>query len=351
MYRTNAKTRQDLKDREEKVLKWLVRDYAISGNPVGSSRLVAMDYFKVGSASLRHVLSTLEMGGYLLQPHTSAGRIPTQKGYRYFVDRLMESELPQEDVRRGYESGLDELSRDLDRLIKNTAQFLGDMAHALVLMSHPREQATRIRSIALHELDRDSILLIVQMSLDQVKTIAFELETNISRTMLRDAENVLNELFANREIEDVQYFVEQGSADVARKNPIIDQILKRFQSVLNGSTLTDYRTYGTHQLLQYPEMAQPGNLEFLLEAIDNGKLQTYLPKPLYSGKPSIFIGGELGQSFFKDMSLISIAYTSKNLNGEIHILGPTRMEYERIIGLAKFTADRIESLINTKYSK
>ncbi|NQV49762.1 MAG: heat-inducible transcription repressor HrcA [Candidatus Marinimicrobia bacterium] len=351
MYRANIQSPQELKDREENVLKWLVRDYAISGNPVGSSRLVAMDYFKVGSASLRHVLSDLEMGGYLLQPHTSAGRIPTEKGYRYFVDRLMESELPKEDVRRDYESGLDELSRDLDRLIKNTTQFLGDMSHALVLMSRPQEHATRIRSIALHELDKDSILLIVQMSLDQIKTIAFELETNLSRTMLRDAENILNDLFANREIEDVQHVVKQGSVEVTRKNPIIDQILKQFQAVLNSNSLTDYRTYGTHQLLQYPEMAQPGNLEFLLEAIDNGNLPNYLPKPLHSGKPSIFIGGELGQAFFKDMSLISIAYTGNKCNGEIHILGPTRMEYERIIGLAEFTVNKIESLINTKYSK
>ncbi len=351
MYGTNAQAHQDLKDREEKVLKWLVRDYAINGNPVGSSRLVAMDYFKVGSASLRHVLNNLELGGYLLQPHTSAGRIPTQKGYRYFVDRLMESEQPQENVRRDYESGIDELSRDLDRLIQNTAQFLGDMAHALVLMSRPQERATRIRSIALHELDKDSILLIVQMSLDQIKTVAFELQTNISRTMLRDAEILLNDLFANREIDDVQQFVEQGSVDVVAKNPIIDQILKQFQSVLNSSSLTSYRTYGTHQLLQYPEMVHPGNLEFLLEAIDNGNLHRYLPKPLYSGKPSIFIGGELGQAFFKDMSLISIAYTGSNFHGEIHILGPSRMEYERIIGLAEFTADKIETLINTKYKK
>ena len=85
----------ELKDREEKVLKWLVRDYVHNGHPVGSSRLVAMDYFQVGSATLRQVLSGLENGGFLLQPHTSAGRIPTDKGYRYFVDRLMELERPE----------------------------------------------------------------------------------------------------------------------------------------------------------------------------------------------------------------------------------------------------------------
>jgi len=350
----NGMTRQallELKEREEKVLKWLVRDYAVSGHPVGSSRLVAMDYFKVGSATLRHVLSDLEVGGYLLQPHTSAGRIPTDKGYRYFVDRLMEPGQPEQAVTRDYESGLDNLSRDLDRLIKNTAQFLGDMSHALVLMSRPQERATRIRSIALHELDKDSVLLIVHMSLEQVKTVAFELESKLSRIMMQEAENILNDLFAGRDIDDVQLQVEQGADEAVRKNPIIDQILKSFNRVLDSNSNNDYRTYGTHQLLHYPEIADPAKLEFLLEAIETDTLQRYLPAPLYNGKPSVFIGGELGQTFFHNMSLISIAYKGNNCSGEIHILGPTRMEYERIIGLAEFTADKIETLINTKYTK
>jgi len=342
---------QELKDREEKVLKWLVRDYAVNGHPVGSSRLVAMDYFSVGSATLRHVLSDLEGSGYLLQPHTSAGRIPTDKGYRYFVDRLMELEHPEEEVKRDYESGLESLSHDLDQLIRNTAQFLGDMSHALVLISKPQERATRIRSIALHELDRDSILLIVHMSLEQVKTVAFELESNLSRVMMQEAENILNDLFAGRDISDVQEQMSKGSDSAANKNPIIEQILKGFNRVLESNVSNDFRTYGTHQLLHYPEMAEPSNLEFILEAIETDSLKRYLPAPLYSGQPSVFIGRELGQQFFKNMSLISLAYNGNNCNGEIHILGPTRMEYERIIGLAEFTADKIENLINTKYTK
>lgn len=351
MKRLNENKRQELKEREEKVLKCLVRDYSINGSPVGSSRLVAMDYFKVGSATLRHVLSDLEAGGYLLQPHTSAGRIPTDKGYRYFVDRLMELELPEEELTRNYETGIDTLSHDLDHLIKNTARFLGDMSHALVLMSRPQERATRIRSLALHELDKESVLLIVHMSLEQVKTIAFELESRLSRMMIREAENILNDLFAGRDLEDIQYLVEEGDTEAVRNNPIIDQILKGFNRVLSSNTSTQFSTYGTHQLLQYPEMADPAKLEFLLEAIETDRLPRYLPTPLYNGKPSVFIGGELGQSFFNNMSLVSIAYTGSNCNGEIHILGPTRMEYGRIIGLAEFTADKIETLINTKYNK
>ncbi len=351
MKRMSTKALQELKEREEKVLKWLVRDYSHNGNPVGSSRLVAMDYFSVGSATLRHVLSNLESSGYLLQPHTSAGRVPTDKGYRYFVDRLMELEHPQEIITRDYETGLETLSKDLDSLIQNTAQFLGDMSHALVLMSRPQERATKIKSIALHELDSDSILLIVHMSLEQVKTVAFELESKISRLMMQEAENILNDLFAGRDIDEIQMHSEASDSRKVGKNPIIDQILNSFDKVLDSRTANNYRTYGTHQLLHYPEIADPSKLEFLLEAIETDSLQNYLPAPPNSGRPRVFIGSELGQTFFKQMSLISIAYNGYTCSGEIHILGPTRMEYERIIGLAEFTADKIETLINTKYTK
>lgn len=341
----------ELKDREEKVLKWLVRDYVHNGHPVGSSRLVAMDYFQVGSATLRQVLNGLESGGFLLQPHTSAGRIPTDKGYRYFVDRLMELERPEQAVTKSYESGLETLSADLDNLIRNTTQFLGDMSHALVLMSHPQQHATRIRSIALHELDKDSILLIVHMSLGQVKTVAFELESKLSRLMMQEAENMLNDLFAGCDILAVQQADKHGQADAVHKNPITEQILKSFKRVLDSKSVSDFRTYGTHQLLHYPETADPENLEFLLESIEKDTLKTYLPAPLLNGEPSVFIGGELGQTFFRNMSLVSIAYRGKDCSGEIHILGPTRMEYERIIGLAEFTASKVETLINKKYTK
>jgi len=351
MKRMVNRSSQELKDREEKVLKWLVRDYAVNGHPVGSSRLVAMDYFSVGSATLRHVLSDLEGSGYLLQPHTSAGRIPTDKGYRYFVDRLMELERPQETVTRDYETGLENLSHDLDQLIRNTAQFLGDMSHALVLISKPQEQASRIRSIALHELDRDSVLLIVHMSLEQVKTVAFEIESQISRIMLHEAEIILNDLFAGREISDVQQEVSRGAEKLAVDNPIIQQILRSFSQVLDTSSANEFRTYGTHQLLHYPEMAEHANLEFILESIEKENLQSYLPKAGMRGRSNVFIGRELGHAFFNNMSLISLAYRGANCSGEIHILGPTRMEYERIIGLAEFTADKIETLINTKYIK
>jgi len=351
MRNLGQKAQNELKNREEKVLKWLIREYVNSGHPVGSSRLVALEYFQVGSATIRNVLNNLESCGYLLQPHTSSGRVPTDKGYRYFVDRLMRTNMPEPHIMHDYENSITEMSRDLDELIKNTAQFLGDMSHALVLMSKPHERITRIKSLALHELDEDSILLIVHTSFDQIKTIALEFESSLSRVMLREAENILNDVFAEMDIDQVLNLVDSGTVARARKNPIIDAIMNNINKILNNNAREDYQIYGTHQLLHYPEMADPYRMETILEAIETDTLQHYLPTALRAGKPSVFIGSELGQTLLDKMSLVSMAYEGINCSGEIHILGPTRMAYEKIIGLAKFTAGKMETLINAKYTK
>jgi heat-inducible transcriptional repressor len=345
----NAAQRIDyeLCERDETVLKWVIRDYVNAGAPVGSRRLAAMDSFDLSPASLRQVLHRLESAGYLFQPHTSAGRVPTERGYRYFVDRLMRKEMPLPEQTREYESTLDRVSSDLDLLIRNTTQFLGEMAQALVLMSKPRRQSQRIRSLALHELDADTILLIVHMSLDQIKTIAFELETGLSRTMLREAENLLNQLFADTSLEDVRAMVASDEFASTRKQPLLDHIFSRFEALLNKPAVDDFKVYGTHQLLHYPELNVPGDLERLLEAIENQHIQQYLPAP-GDQSPRIMIGSELGQNLLSHMSLVSVAYKGTNCQGEIHILGPTRMAYERNIGLVEYTAASIENIINMR---
>lgn len=337
-----------LKSREEDVLKWLVRDYAVTGHPIGSSRLVEMECFEVGSATLRNVLHGLEHNGFLSQPYTSAGRVPTVKGYRYFVDRLMETVAPEDQIVCDFESGFEQMSVDLDLLIKNAAQFLGDMAQALVLISKPYKRASRIQSLALHEIGRDRILLIIQMSLDQVKTIAFEMKSQLSRTLLIESERLLNDLFAGMDIEEAQKLAEAPKDEVLTNNPIIKQIMSNLDGFLDSLSHNseDFRVYGLHQLLQYPELAQDSGMESFVAAIETDVLQKTLPAPLAMDVPSILIGDEIGNSLLQNMSLISMSYRNNACSGEIHILGPTRMAYEKVTGLAQFTARKMKTFID-----
>ncbi|MCF7807856.1 MAG: heat-inducible transcriptional repressor HrcA [Candidatus Marinimicrobia bacterium] len=340
----------ELKTRDERVLKWLIRDHALSGQPVGSPQLVAKGTFGVSAATIRNVLHNLELSGYLTQPHTSAGRIPTEKGYRYFVDRLMEPEEPSQRIIREYESEISQMSVDLDMLVKNTAHFLGDVSHALVLMSRPHKKVSRIRSLALHEFDKDKILLIVNTNLDQVRTVAFEFESGLSRLVLKEAELILNDLFAGMDMLDIQKLVNKDGMGKARKNPLIDKILNQIDHIL-GQISTDYQIYGAHQLLHYPEMADPRIMELLLEALDTDHLQQHLPVPQQGSIPSVLIGGELGLKRLNNLSLVSIGYEGQDFRGDIHFVGPTRMAYEKVVSLATYSAHKMKSIIHTEFVK
>lgn len=335
----------ELKSREEKILKWLIRDHTISGQPIGSPRLVEMDYFRLSSASIRSVLHGLELAGYLKQPHTSSGRIPTDKGYRYFVDRLMEARPPSETLVREYESEVSLIGFDLDTLIKSTAQFLGDVSHALILMSTPRQQIKQIKSLALHELDRSKVLLIVNTNLDQVQTIAFEFESDLSRLVLKEAELILNDLFAGLDLEQIHELTHSRQTDSARKNPLVKEILNQVDRLFYVKAHDTYQVYGTHHLLHYQEMTDPRIMELLLESLETDDLQKQLPVPLDIGRPHILIGNEHGLSGLTNLSLVSIAYEGQEFTGDIHFIGPTRMPYEEVVSLAAFTADKMKSII------
>lgn len=341
----------ELKSRDENVLKWLIRDHSKSGQPIGSPRLVEMDYFDVGSATLRNILHGLEQSGFLMQPHTSSGRVPTQKGYRYFVDRLMEMRSPSETIVQEYEAGISRISLDLDTLIRNTAQFLGDVSHALILMSKPHERVKTIKSLNLHELDRGKVLLIVNTSYDQVSTFAFEFESALSSIVLKEAEMILNDLFAGRALDDIKKMSGGQDVDVARKNPLVSSLLDQIPDLHIAARPDSYQVYGTHQLMHYNEITDPRVMELLLESLETNNLQNHLPTPIEAGKPKFLIGDELGLSGLNRLSLVSIAYEGTECTGEIHFIGPNRMAYEKIVSLATFTAEKMKSIIQLDYVK
>jgi len=342
--------RGQLADRSKRVLKWVVREYVDSGTPVAASHLVNMDKFSVRGATLRNELNRLSQEGLLFQPHTSAGRIPSELGYRYFVHNLMETQIPGEDVQRNYVREIQQFAQDLDLLIQSTSHFLGDMAQALVLISMPQEVATRIESVALHEVDHDTILLIINLSLAQVKTLTLRLDTRISRTMLRETENILNDRFAGMPIEEFNNRTRTETYD-NRQDSVLYKAVKQLELALAGNESAEYLYYGSHQLLHYPEFQAASQLEPLLEALENRHLGRVLPPPSSEAHPSILVGSEIGNDIIAGMSVVSIRYQGENCEGAIHILGPTRMAYERIAGLATFTSSVIGKKLKETFNR
>lgn len=343
------KTELTLAERSQRVLKWVVREHVESGLPVGSKHLVDLDKFGVRSATLRNELSSLSQQGFLLQPHTSAGRIPSELGYRYFVNNLMDQVEPGLGVRQAYVQELEKFARDVELMIRTTSHFLGDVAQSLVLISMPQEPATSIHSIALHEVEQDTVLLIINLSLGQIRTLTLRFDFRIPGKMIKEAEQILNDNFAGMEL--AEFHGHSSQPEAAERNDLLKDVLTQMHSALSSNQSADFLYYGSHQLLHYPEFQSASQLEPLLEALENNHLSQHLPQPVPGAEPSIHVGSELGQDFIQDMSVVSICYEGETCSGTIHILGPTRMAYERIAGLAAFTSKTIGTLIRKNFNK
>jgi len=349
MYGPQRRDVKPLSQRSSEVLKWVVRQYTDSGIPVASTHLVEMERFEVRSATLRNELNHLESDGFLHQPHTSAGRIPTETGYRYFVDHLMEPDPVVEKIQHRYERSIEAFAADLDQLIKHTSHFLADMAEALVLISRPQPRATRITGLTLHEVDADTILLVIKMSPGQVKSLTCRVATRLSRAHLSEAEQILNDHFADRELSDLDQDLEREQAEWQRRGAWINDLVHQLLATLKRPSEGEYLSYGTHQLLHYPELAPAMVLEPILASLESGQLVRELPVSADTFSAHILIGSELGRQNLNALSAVSVCYAGSQFQGMIHLFGPTRMAYERIAGMATYVADRVGLLLKESF--
>lgn len=339
---------KSLTERESLVLCSVVQKYIQDGVPVASRNLAEMSELNVSSATIRNILFQLEAYGLLTHPHTSAGRIPTQEGYRYYVDHLMSFTVPGKDFQMELETLVHQFARDLEILIDKTSHFLGEMSTALVLISLPNFRHAKLKDINLVQLGSQRILLVVEMTSGPIKTAALQIDSQLSPKLLKDAESILRDLFVGRTLMDIVDQQDQDMPKLGSEFQFVQQILANAFNIFNGLNSTEYKSYGTHQLIQYPEFANAREIEPVLEAVEEGRVYQLLPATRITGSPRIMIGGEIGLSALTHFSLISRKYRNPFIEGSIHILGPTRMAYDKICGLVEYTAEAVAKNIGVE---
>ncbi len=331
----------NLTEREKLVLDWAVRIYVQDGLPVASQRLSGIPGLEVSSATIRKILFRLETLGLLTHPHTSAGRTPTQDGYRYYVDHIMAQKSPDAAVQLEFELLVQRFARDLEALIEQTSHFLGEMSSTLVLISMPNYLQATVRSINLVELDFHQILIVVQVQPGPIKTAAIRVHNRISRQMLKDAEIILNEQYSGKKLSEIITPTPVNRVKNLTRTDFVQQLLDNAIQIFRSLNDFSFKSYGTHQLFQYPEFVGSHELESIMEVIEAGQVYRLLPAMRLGIDTKIMIGDEIGRQMLEHFSLVSHRYQNSLIEGTIHLLGPTRMAYERICGLVEFTAQEV----------
>ena len=340
-----------LDDRSRSLLKSLVEHYIADGQPVGSRALSKFSGLELSPATIRNVMADLEDAGFVASPHTSAGRVPTSRGYRLFVDSLLTVQ-PLEARQMGeMEEALQ--GRPVNQIIASASQLLSGLTHFAGVVIAPRRAPSRIRQIEFLTLSEKRILLIIVTTVGDVQNQVLTTEKSYSSAELFSAANYLNQNFAGMDFEQIR---QRLSVEIMQLRedikPLMTQALEAGDAALSENS-APYVISGERNLLDVEELSS--NMKRLRDLFDLFEQRSSLIRLLdVSNRATgvkIYIGGESGIATLDECSVVAAPYVvDGQVLGSVGVIGPTRMAYERVIPIVDITAKLLSSALSQQNS-
>lgn len=334
-----------LSEREQLLLRVLVGSYIRDGQPVGSRSLSRESGLALSSATIRNIVADLEQLGFVSSPHTSAGRVPTDKGYRFFVDALLKARAPFED-----DPAFAELRRTLDAsrddskaLVAAASQLLSNVTQLAGVVTLPRAQQASITQIEFVGLSDNRALVILVFNDREVQNRIIQLERYHSTDELRRAANFLTERCRGKTLaqvrQDILHEMQEARAHMDSMMKDAISVAEHVFKAEEGSRM-EYVIAGETNLMGVGELSSVDKLRRLFEAFNEKRdMLNLLDHSLRADGVQIFIGQESGFKILDDCSVITAPYMADNeVVGVIGVIGPTRMAYERVIPIVDVTA-------------
>jgi len=342
-----------LGERAQHLLRTLIESYIREGQPVGSRVLSRESGLQLSSATIRNVMADLEELGFVASPHTSAGRVPTDKGYRFFVDTLLQlrplDEAATAEIRRQVEASR-ENSTDL---VATVSQFLSSATQLAGVVTVPRARGASITQIEFVALSENRVLVVLVFNDREVQNRIIQLERRYSADELKRASNYLNEQFRGRSLGEVrQEILRQLSEAHAHMNQIMLDAISVAQQVFDagGEGRLEYVIKGETNLMGVAELSSVEKLRRLFEAFNEKRdFLHLLDQSLKAEGVQIFIGHESGYQILDDVSVVTAPYADADgVVGVLGVIGPTRMAYERVIPIVDMTAKLLGAALNSR---
>ncbi len=331
-----------LTQRQEAILELVVDEYIESATPVSSRLLASRQELPLSSATIRNELAQLEENGYITHPYTSAGRIPSDQGYRHYVESLMDEKPLSFDEKRTIEHQLHQVNGGFDQWLSLTATILSTTVGGIAIVIRPSAETTSLKHVQLVELNGTSVMLVVVMN----NGFIGQKILNLSRPYLQNELNSYAEEL-NQNLK--QPTSEQNGKSNSINNKIDDSIILDaiFQLSINQQGQNETYLEGLSTVLNQPEFT---NVHRMREAIEN--LDTYHLRMLIEHSPKaepgtthVLIGEEHGDELMREWSIIVSSFGDNISNGTVAVLGPTRMDYPRSIPRVRYIAELMSALM------
>jgi heat-inducible transcriptional repressor len=340
----------ELDERAQVLLRELINSYTRDAQPVGSKNLAELSGLDVSSATIRNIMAKLEDMGLVNSPHTSAGRIPTEAGYRFFIDSLLEVDnlatASQQVISETFST--DKTSSDL---IHSATDILSQITHLAGIVSMTHTAPAEVRHIEFMKLSDRRVLVILVINKDDVHNKVIHVERDYSDLELQQAAQTLSRYLIGRSFESARKkLLDELSELRTDVNSILEPVLEAMEEVCNMNAHDDLLTSGETNLLQYAELSDINKLRSLFKVFNEKTDLLKLLDGCTSAKGvEIFIGSESGYSVLSDCSVVGAPYQIKGeIVGVLGVIGPTRIAYEQVIPIVDVTARLLTSALNTQ---
>lgn len=333
-----------MKERAQRLLKLLIEQYIVDGQPVASSKLACESSLQLSSASIRHIMKDLETAGYIQSPHTSAGRVPTDAGYRFFVDHLLSANKIEWQAQLKME-----LQGGPESIISQASDMISDLTKLTCLITLPKHEKHILRHVEFLPLSENRVLVILVINNNEVQNRIADVDAKFTRAELETAANYLTQCYRGQELETIR---EALLTDMRRDQKHMQWAS---QAVMNLAEQAceeedDFIIKGESNLIDVAEASGLSKLKELFEAFTRKReILHLLDQSIHAEGVQIFIGGESGISEMDHCSLVMAPYKMREeIVGVMGVIGPTRMFYDKVIPTVDMTAKLLgEALVDT----
>jgi heat-inducible transcriptional repressor len=336
-----------LTDRRKQLLQYIVEEYVQTAQPVGSRTLVDKYQLPLSSATIRNDMAALEDEGLITQPHTSAGRVPTDSGYRFYVEALMREEELNDDLRQTIRHQFHQAARELEEWARLAAAILATRLRSAAVVTTPHSPEPRVRWVELVGVHDYLALLIVVLQEARVLQQTLMLDRPFSQEELTSLARRLNDLMAGKSAAEIrEQRLELSPAEITVREATAD-LLKTTDELTPEPSFMD----GVRDLITQPEFTQGGHVIDLLQMLEERNLGRAIPASTMSGAVSIIIGGEHPVDEMQLCSVVSTRYGGPDgLRGMVSVVGPTRMNYGRNVAMVRYMSTLMEELLGVYFA-
>jgi len=341
-----------LNERTQHLLRALVERYIRDGQPVGSRALARDAGLDLSPATVRNVMADLEELGYLHSPHTSAGRVPTVRGYRFFIDALLHLKPLEHEEIEVMRRRIDQPVRDSAELARSVSDLLSGVTHLAGVVMLPRRRIATLRQVEFLSLAENRVLVILVLNSQEVQNRIIQTRRPYSAAELQQAANYLNQQFIGQ---DIQHVRESLLRDLRETRDSLDRLMQTVVEMAEQTFATeqngeDYVVAGQTQLMQYADLSDLDKLRQLFEAFNHKRDLLHLfDQCLHANGVQIFIGEESGFEALEGCSVVTAPYSvGGQVLGVLGVIGPTRMAYDRVIPVVDVTARLLAATLNSQ---